>query len=68
MLLLGGQFVQFVAHAIELQPRDFFVEILGHDVNLRLQLLVVLAQIFGGEGLVGKAHIHNGGWVSFRSC
>src|SRR5712692_2304380 len=29
-----------------------------HDVHLRLQVLVVRAEVFGGERLVGKAHIH----------
>ena len=43
VFLLGCELVEFVAHAFELEARDFLVEILGHDVDLRLQLLVILA-------------------------
>ena len=65
MLLLGGELVELVAHAVELEARDFLVEIFGHDVDLRLQLLVILQQVFGGESLIGEAHIHDGGRMSF---
>src|SRR5580692_9410053 len=65
VLLLGGELVELVAHAVKLKASDFLVEILGHDVDLRLQLLIILQQVFGGKSLIGKAHIHNGGRVSF---
>src|SRR5712692_3619097 len=38
---------------------------LGNDVHLRLKILVVRSEVFGGEGLVGETHVHNGSRMPF---
>src|SRR2546422_6059661 len=61
--LLGGELVEPMAHRIEFEARDFLVQVLRNDVDLRLEVLVVRTQIFGGKRLVGEAHVHYGGGV-----
>src|SRR5437879_10625591 len=61
--LLGGELVEPMAHRIEFEARDFLVQVLRNDVDLRLEVLVVRAQVFGGKRLDGEAHVHHGGGV-----
>src|SRR6266481_9084674 len=56
--LLRRELVQSVSHRIELEARDFLIQILRHDIHLRLEILVVRAKVFGGQRLVGEAHVH----------
>src|SRR6266850_8503204 len=63
--LLGGELVEPMAHRIEFEARDFLVQVLRNDVDLRLEVLVVRAQVFGGKRLVGEAHVHYGSGMSF---
>src|SRR5215469_8396531 len=59
LLLLGGQLVEAMAHGLELQACDFAIEVLRHHVHLRLEILVMLHQVFRGQRLVGEAHVHH---------
>src|SRR5882762_4778731 len=65
VFLLRRELVEAVAHGIELEARDFLVQVLGNDVHLRLQMLVVRAEVLGREGLVGETHVHHGGGMAF---
>src|SRR5271156_3903460 len=65
MLLLGGELIEAVAHGFQLEAGDFAVDVLGNDIDLRLEFLVVLGQVFGGERLIGKAHVHNRSGMAF---
>src|SRR6516225_1639473 len=65
LFLLGCELVEVVAHGLEFEFCDFAVNVLRNDIDLRLQLLVVLHQVFGGERLIREAHIHHGGRVTF---
>src|SRR5260370_10172557 len=65
VFLLRGELVEPVTHRIELEARDFLVQVFGYDIHLRLKVLVVRAQIFGGKRLVGKAHVHYGSGMPF---
>src|ERR1700746_2278760 len=67
VFLLRRELVEAVAHGVELEARNFLVQVLGNDVNLRLEVLVIGAQIFCGKRLVGEAHVHYGGGVTFGS-
>src|SRR5260370_39130715 len=58
MFLLRRELVQPVTHRIELEARDFLVQVFGYDIHLRLEVFVIGAQIFGGKRLVGEAHVH----------
>src|SRR5712692_8757206 len=63
--LLGSELVESVAHGIELEARDFLVQVVRNDVHLRLEIFVVRAKVFGGKRLVGEAHVHNGCGMAF---
>src|SRR5260370_41267589 len=65
VFLLRRELVQSVTHRIKLEASDFLVQVLRYDIHLRLKVLVVRAQIFGGKGLVGEAHVHYGSGMSF---
>src|ERR1700686_5252826 len=65
ILLLGSELVELVAHGLELKARDFAVEMLWNDVDLRLHRFMVLHQVFGGKRLVGEAHVHHRGGMPF---
>src|SRR6266851_1279952 len=65
VFLLRRELVQSVAHRIELEARDFLVQVFGYDIHLRLEVFVIGAQIFGGKRLVGEAHVHYGSGMSF---
>src|SRR5712672_570881 len=65
VFLFGGELIEAVAHGIELEARDFLVEVFGDNVHLRLEILIVRAQVFGGERLVGEAHVHHGSGMAF---
>src|ERR1700676_525309 len=65
VLLLGRELVEFVTHGFEFEARDFAVEMLGNDVDLRLHALVILEQILSRKRLIGEAHIHHGGGMAF---
>src|SRR5260370_14712951 len=67
VFLLRRELVQAVAHGVELEARDFLVQVLRNDINLRLEVLVIGTQVFCGKRLVGEAHIHNGSGVAFGS-
>ena len=41
MLLFSREFVEMVSHGIELEARDFFVQMFGHHVNLGLGRFVI---------------------------
>src|SRR5260370_29411746 len=49
-----------MAHGIELEARDFLVQVLGNYINLRLEVLVIGAEVFGGKRLVRETHVHDG--------
>jgi hypothetical protein len=55
VFLFGSEFVEFVAHGFELEPRDFLVQMFGNHVDLSLQVLGVLDKIFGRQSLVSEA-------------
>src|SRR5258708_4203927 len=65
VFLLRGELVQPVTHGIELEARDFLVQVFGYDIHLRLEVLVIGAQILGGKRVVGEAHVHYGSGMSF---
>ncbi len=65
MLLLGRQLINLEAHGIELELGDLLVEVLWNGVDLRLQVLRGLHHVLSGERLIGEAHIHHGGRVTF---
>src|SRR5215469_8279096 len=65
LLLFGGKLVEAVAHGLEFELRDLAVNVLRNDIDLWLQFLVVLHQVFGGQRLIREAHIHHGGRVTF---
>src|SRR5271156_4846067 len=65
LLLVGGELVDLDAHGVELEFGDVAVDILGDGVNLVLEAAGVLDQVFGGERLVGEAHVHHGSRVAF---
>src|SRR6266481_9660061 len=65
VFLLRRELVQAVAHGVELEARNFLVQVLGDDVNLRLEVFVIGAQIFGRKRLVGEAHVHYGSGMAF---
>ncbi len=46
LFLLRRQFVQLVPHRLELQPRNFLVEMLRHNIHLRLQVFCILHEVF----------------------
>src|SRR5258708_39621065 len=59
-LLLGGKLVKAMAHGVELEARDLFVQMLRDDVHLWLAVLVIGAEVFGGKRLVRETHVHDG--------
>ena len=65
MFLLGREFVEVVAHGIELEAGDFLVKMFGDNVDLGLEVLVIRNQVFGGERLIGEAHVHDGSGMAF---
>ena len=67
MLLLRSQLIQFVTHGLKLKARNFAVKVFGHDVDLRLQRLVIIQKILRRERLVREAHIHDRGRMPFGS-
>src|SRR5712664_1360540 len=54
-----------MAHGIELEAGDFLVQMIRNDVYLRLQGLVIRTEVFGGERLVGEAHVHYRSGMAF---
>src|SRR6267378_4125036 len=46
-------------------PGGQVVFLLGNDIHLRLQVLVVRAQVFGRKRLIGEAHVHYGSGMAF---
>lgn len=67
MLLLGRQLVNLEAHGVKFQLGNLLVEVLRNRVDLTLEFLGMLDHVFGGNGLVGEAHIHHRGRVAFGS-
>src|SRR5208337_4502418 len=65
LFLLGGQLVQMVSERVQFHLGDFAVQVLRHNVHLRLHLFVMLHQVFRGKRLVRKAHVHHGSRMSF---
>src|SRR5713101_6493436 len=65
VFLLRRELVEAVAHGVELEAGDFLVQVLGNDVHLRLETLVVRPEVLGGEGLVGETHVHHGSGMAF---
>src|SRR5467141_3627970 len=59
-LLLGGKLVKAMAHGVELEACDLFVQMLRDDVHLWLEVLVIGAEVFGGKRLVRETHVHDG--------
>src|SRR6266536_2997404 len=57
--LLFGQLVDVDAHRGELQPGDLAIDLVGHDVDLLLELAGVLHRVLGRERLVRKGHVHD---------
>src|SRR5215472_1030292 len=54
-----------MAHGLELEASDFAIDVLGNDVDLRLEIPMMLHEVFSRQGLVGEAHIHHGRGVAF---
>src|SRR6476619_6486525 len=63
-LLLGGHLVEGDPEGRQLEPGDLRVDRLGHDVDLRRELGMVLDDVLGRERLVGEAHVHDRGRVT----
>ena len=59
--LLGGHRIERDPERRQLEPGHLGVDRLGHDVDPRLELGVVLRDVLGREGLVGEAHVHDRG-------
>lgn len=57
--LVLGEFGQFHADLFQVQACDFFVELLGQDVDLRLVGILVRPQVDLGQRLVGEAVAHH---------
>jgi len=55
VFLFRRELIQPVAHRVELEARDLLVQVLRNNINLRLEVLVIRAQILGGKRLVGEA-------------
>ena len=62
--LLFGEGVDVDAHGLELEFGDPGVDFGGDVVDLGLEGLLVLEGPFGGEGLDGEGHVHDGGGVA----
>src|SRR5205823_6979981 len=65
LFLLLGQLVDPHAHRLQLEARDLAVDLVGHRVDLVLQLLAVLDHVLGAQGLVGEAHVHHRAGMAF---
>src|SRR5260370_40254041 len=65
VFLLRRELVQSVTHRIKLEASDFLVQVFRYDIHLRLEVLVIRAQVFGGKRLVGEAHVHDGSGMAF---
>ena len=63
MLLLRGQGIYLNAHGSQLNACDFLVHIFRYGVNFVFQFLRMTHHVGGAQGLVGKAHVHDGGRV-----
>ena len=59
--MLLRQRINLHPHPREFEPRDFFVDHRRDRIDLLLQLLVILHQVFRTERLVGEAHVHDAG-------
>src|SRR5690606_13430095 len=63
--LLGGKFCQLHAELLEVQARNFFVEVLGQNVDLAFFVGIAAGEEFDlGDGLVGERGRHNERGVS----
>src|SRR3954468_20736209 len=58
--LLLGELVDLDAHGLELEAGDLTIDVLRHDVDLRLELIGVRHDELCRKGLVGEAHVHDG--------
>jgi hypothetical protein len=65
--LLVGQLGQLHTELFEMQRRDFFVEMLGEDVNLILVILTLGPKLNLRQHLVGEAGGHHEAWVTRRA-
>src|SRR3546814_16623720 len=55
----GGHRLVREPQGLQLEPGELGVDRLGDDVDPRLQLVVVSGHVLRGQGLVGKAHVHD---------
>src|SRR5579871_885153 len=65
LLLFWRQGVDLDAHADQLEPGNLLVDVVWNGVYLWLKRCRVFEHIFRAKRLIGKAHIHHAGWMSF---
>src|ERR1700728_1647886 len=65
LLLIGRELIDLDSHGVEFEFGDVAVDVFGDRINLVLQAAGVLNQVFGGERLVGEAHVHYRSGVAF---
>src|SRR6187551_1506808 len=63
--LLLGERIDLDPFRLKLEAGDLAIDLLGHDVHLRLELVRVLDHELGRKGLVRKAHVHHGRRMAF---
>src|SRR6267378_5874514 len=62
--LLLRQVIDPDAEALELQPCDLQIEVLGHRIHAGFELRGVCRQVARGDGLDREAHVHDLYWVA----
>ena len=50
----------------QFQARDFLIDQSGHAIDLLLEIRRMPDHVFGAQGLVGEAHVHDTGRMAFR--
>src|SRR5947208_11002479 len=63
--LLRSQTIDRQSERAQFQTRDFNVNFRWQEMHAGIELAFVLHQIFYGESLVSKAHVHTAGRVAF---
>src|ERR1700688_5212596 len=66
LLLFRRQRVDLDVERRQFETRDFFVDPLGHRVDLLLQLAVVRGEVGRRKRLIGERHVHDRRRVTLR--
>ncbi len=63
--LLFSEGVDVHFHGFEFQTGDLHIHVGGQHIDLFVKVLIVFGNVFRGQGLVGKTHVHNHGGMAF---